>query len=85
MLQQDSSHYFLFYTLQAVSSFFPSLLSGLEEDIIELLKEDNELLKEGIAHVLSKAGGNIREQLASSRCNFCERMRHYSFHYLIRI
>nr|ABC94594.1 AF-4 domain containing protein-like protein [Oryza sativa Indica Group] len=52
--------------LTAVSSFFPSLLSGLEEDIIELLKEDNELLKEGIAHVLSKAGGNIREQLASS-------------------
>ncbi|KAL5225230.1 hypothetical protein ABZP36_011869 [Zizania latifolia] len=52
--------------LTAVSSFFPSLLSGLEEDIIELLKEDNEQLKEGIAHVLSKAGGNIREQLASS-------------------
>ncbi|XP_010227757.1 sister chromatid cohesion protein PDS5 homolog A isoform X2 [Brachypodium distachyon] len=52
--------------LTAISSFFPSLLSGLEEDIIELLKEDNELLKEGIAHVLSKAGGNIREQLASS-------------------
>ncbi|KAF0904436.1 hypothetical protein E2562_034511 [Oryza meyeriana var. granulata] len=52
--------------LTAVSSFFPSLLSGLEEDIIELLKEDNEILKEGIAHVLSKAGGNIREQLASS-------------------
>uniref|UniRef100_A0A0D9WPC5 Uncharacterized protein n=1 Tax=Leersia perrieri TaxID=77586 RepID=A0A0D9WPC5_9ORYZ len=52
--------------LTAVSSFFPSLLSGLEKDIIGLLKEDNDLLKEGIAHVLSKAGGNIREQLASS-------------------
>nr|CAB3467823.1 unnamed protein product [Digitaria exilis] len=52
--------------LTAISSFFPSLLFGLEEDIVELLKEDNEVLKEGIAHVLSKAGGNIREQLASS-------------------
>ncbi|KAG2611293.1 sister chromatid cohesion protein PDS5 homolog A-like isoform X2 [Panicum virgatum] len=52
--------------LTAISSFFPSLLSGLEEDIVELLKEDNEVLKEGIAHILSKAGGNIREQLASS-------------------
>ncbi|KAJ1259018.1 hypothetical protein BS78_10G121300 [Paspalum vaginatum] len=52
--------------LTVISSFFPSLLSGLEEDIVELLKEDNEVLKEGIAHVLSKAGGNIREQLASS-------------------
>ncbi|EER88261.2 hypothetical protein BDA96_10G149900 [Sorghum bicolor] len=52
--------------LTAISSFFPSLLSGLEEDIVELLKEDNEVLKEGIAHVLSKAGGNIREQLAST-------------------
>jgi sister-chromatid-cohesion protein PDS5 len=47
--------------LTAISSFFPSLLSGFEEDIIELLKEDNEVLKEGIAHVLSKAGGNIPE------------------------
>jgi len=56
--------------VQAISSFFPSLLSGLEEDIVELLKEDNEVLKEGIAHVLSKAGGNIREQLASTRCSF---------------
>lgn len=56
--------------MQAISSFFPSLLSGLEEDIVELLKEDNEVLKEGIAHVLSKAGGNIREQLASTRCSF---------------
>ncbi|AQK83804.1 binding, partial [Zea mays] len=52
--------------LTAISSFFPSLLSGLEEDIVELLKEDNEVLKEGIAHVLSKAGGTIREQLAST-------------------
>ncbi|CAN6201777.1 unnamed protein product [Urochloa humidicola] len=52
--------------LTAISSFFPSLLSGLEEGIVELLKEDNEVLKEGIAHVLSKSGGNIREQLASS-------------------
>jgi sister chromatid cohesion protein PDS5 len=55
--------------VQAISSFFPSLLSGLEEDIVELLKEDNEVLKEGIAHVLSKAGVNIREQLASTRSN----------------
>ncbi|AQL03169.1 binding [Zea mays] len=52
--------------LTAISSFFPSLLAGLEEDIVELLKEDNEVLKEGIAHVLSKAGVNIREQLAST-------------------
>ena len=56
--------------MQAISSFFPSLLSGLEEDSVELLKEDNEVLKEGIAHVLSKAGGTIREQLASTRCIF---------------
>ncbi|KAM0917724.1 hypothetical protein ACQ4PT_009179 [Festuca glaucescens] len=54
------------WSIRAISSFFPSLLSGFEEDIIELLKEDNEVLKEGIAHVLSKAGGNIPEQLASS-------------------
>lgn len=68
--------------MQAISSFFPSLLSGFEEDIIELLKEDNEVLKEGIAHVLSKAGGYIREQLASSRCS-CLKVLHFVHYFTL--
>jgi hypothetical protein len=41
-------------SLHAICSFF-QLLSGFEEDIIELLEEDNKVFTEGIAHVLSRA------------------------------
>ena len=45
------------------------LLSGAEEELINFLKEDDEVIREGVLHVLAKAGGTIREQLAvSSRC-----------------
>ncbi|XP_073010251.1 sister chromatid cohesion protein PDS5 homolog A isoform X2 [Typha latifolia] len=50
--------------LTAIACFFPLLLSGSEEDLVNLLKEQDEMLKEGITHVLAKAGGTIREQLA---------------------
>ncbi|XP_074591324.1 sister chromatid cohesion protein PDS5 homolog A-like isoform X2 [Curcuma longa] len=49
--------------LTVISGYSPLLLAGCEEDILLLLKVDNELIKEGIAHVLAKAGGSIREQL----------------------
>lgn len=45
------------------------LLSGAEEELINFLKDGDEIIKEGILHVLAKAGGTIREQLAvSTRC-----------------
>ncbi|XP_022723521.1 sister chromatid cohesion protein PDS5 homolog A isoform X3 [Durio zibethinus] len=44
----------------------PLLLGGAEEELINFLKDDNEIIKEGILHVLAKAGGTIREQLAVS-------------------
>ncbi|OVA10818.1 hypothetical protein BVC80_8199g2 [Macleaya cordata] len=50
--------------LVMVARFSPSLLSGTEEDLVNLLKEDNEIIKEGVLHVLARAGGSIREQLA---------------------
>ncbi|CAL9087272.1 unnamed protein product [Musa acuminata var. zebrina] len=49
--------------LTVIACYSPLLLAGCEEDLIRLLKEDNEIIKEGIAHVLAKAGGTIREQL----------------------
>ncbi|KAF6166515.1 hypothetical protein GIB67_005377, partial [Kingdonia uniflora] len=53
-----------------LAQFSPLLLSGSEENLVILQKEDNDIAKEGIIHVLAKAGGSIREQLAaSSRCN----------------
>ncbi|KAM7525318.1 hypothetical protein LguiA_015220 [Lonicera macranthoides] len=44
----------------------PLLLSGIEEDLVHLLEDDNEIIKEGVLHVLAKAGGTIREQLGVS-------------------
>lgn len=53
-----------------IASFFPMLFSGSEEALVNLIKEDDEILKEGIAHVLAKAGGTIRDELATtSRCS----------------
>ncbi|XP_042477295.1 sister chromatid cohesion protein PDS5 homolog A-like [Macadamia integrifolia] len=52
--------------LVILARFSPSLLSGTEEDLVRLLKEDNDGIKEGVLHVLARAGGVIREQLAAT-------------------
>ncbi|GAB4830723.1 hypothetical protein Ancab_004756 [Ancistrocladus abbreviatus] len=52
--------------LVIVARYSPLLLTGSEEDLLHLLKDENEIIKEGILHVLARAGGAIREQLASS-------------------
>lgn len=51
---------------QILARFSPLLLSGLEENLIHLLEDDNEIIKEGVLHILAKAGGSIREQLGVS-------------------
>lgn len=51
---------------QILARFSPLLLGGTEEELVNLLKEENEIIKEGILHVLAKAGGTIREQLAAT-------------------
>lgn len=55
-----------FFFCQILARFSPVLFSGSEEELINFLKDDNETIKEGILHVLAKAGGTIREQLAVS-------------------
>lgn len=51
--------------LVIIARFSPHLFSGSEEDLVKLLKDsNNDMIKEGILNVLSKAGGTIREQLA---------------------
>ncbi|KAF3781005.1 hypothetical protein EJ110_NYTH37740 [Nymphaea thermarum] len=49
--------------MQILASFFPSIFRGLEEQLVLLLKDDNETIKEGILLVLAKASGAIRNQL----------------------
>lgn len=44
----------------------PLLLSGIEEDLVHLLEDENEVIKEGVLHILAKAGGTIRDQLGVS-------------------
>lgn len=57
--------------MQVVAPFGPHLFSGSEEELVNLLKDNNnDMIKEGVLNVLAKAGGTIREQLAvSSRCH----------------
>ncbi|KAI3718580.1 hypothetical protein L6452_19457 [Arctium lappa] len=52
--------------LVILACFSPILLSGIEEDLVHLLEDDDEAIKEGVLHVLSKAGGMIREQVGES-------------------
>ncbi|KAH6775849.1 binding protein [Perilla frutescens var. hirtella] len=52
--------------LVILARFCPSLLGGTEEDLVHLLEDDNEIMKEGALHILAKAGGTIREQLGVS-------------------
>ncbi|XP_016550308.1 sister chromatid cohesion protein PDS5 homolog A isoform X2 [Capsicum annuum] len=54
------------HLLVILARFSPFLLSGIEEDLIHLLEDDNEIIKEGVLHVLAKAGGAIREKLGDS-------------------
>lgn len=52
--------------LVILASYSSLLFIGSEEVLLNLLKDENEIVKEGILHVLARAGGTIREQLTSS-------------------
>ncbi|KAJ8770477.1 hypothetical protein K2173_017968 [Erythroxylum novogranatense] len=52
--------------LVILARFCPLLLGGAEEELVNFLKDDDDVIKEGALHILAKAGGTIREQLAVS-------------------
>lgn len=52
--------------MQILGCFCPLLLSGMEEDLVHLLEDDDEVIKEGALRVLAKAGETIHEQLGES-------------------
>ncbi|KAL3643305.1 hypothetical protein CASFOL_014120 [Castilleja foliolosa] len=52
--------------LVILARFCPLLLGGIEEDLVHLLEDDNEIIKESTLHILAKAGGTIREELGVS-------------------
>ncbi|KAK4800886.1 hypothetical protein SAY86_021373 [Trapa natans] len=51
--------------LVILARYSPALLIGFEEDLVTLLKDDSDIVKEGALHILAKAGGVVREQLAT--------------------
>lgn len=48
------------------AGLFPCLVEGSEEELLQLLKEDNECIKEGVVHILAKVGGSIGEQVTDT-------------------
>ncbi|XP_054776795.1 sister chromatid cohesion protein PDS5 homolog A-like isoform X2 [Prosopis cineraria] len=50
--------------LVIIARYCPLLLHGSEEELVCLLKDSNEMIIEGVLHILAKAGGTVREQLA---------------------
>ncbi|XP_068463177.1 sister chromatid cohesion protein PDS5 homolog A-like isoform X2 [Phaseolus vulgaris] len=50
--------------LVIIARFSPLLLRGSEEELVKLLKDNNNTIKEGVLNAVAKAGGTIREQLA---------------------
>ncbi|WCJ28194.1 hypothetical protein M5689_009901 [Euphorbia peplus] len=49
--------------LVLLARFSPMLFGGAEEELVNFLKDDNDIIKVGALHILAKAGGTIREQL----------------------
>jgi len=56
--------------MQIIARFCPYLFRGTDEALVNLLKDNSDMIKEGVLNVLAKSGGTIREQLAiTSRCH----------------
>ncbi|KAK7387666.1 hypothetical protein VNO78_22454 [Psophocarpus tetragonolobus] len=52
--------------LVIIARFSPLLLRDSEEELVNLLKDNNDAIKEGVLNILAKAGGTICEQLAAT-------------------
>lgn len=67
-----ASKFSLLSVLQLLARYSPLLLIGIEEELLNFIKDDNDTIKEGALHILAKAGGIIREQLATSSRYSCK-------------
>ncbi|CAJ2649386.1 unnamed protein product [Trifolium pratense] len=50
--------------LVIIARFCPLLLSGCEDELVNLLNDDNDIIKVGVLNVLANAGATIRKQLS---------------------
>lgn len=54
------------YFFQEVAAYCPALMEDTEEQLLGLLKDPDETIKEGVVHIISKAGGSFREKVAAT-------------------
>lgn len=52
--------------MQEIAIYCPELLADAEEDLLILLKEADESIKEGVVHLMSKAGASFRNKGSST-------------------
>ncbi|XP_024637720.1 sister chromatid cohesion protein PDS5 homolog A isoform X2 [Medicago truncatula] len=52
--------------LVIIARFCPLVLSGSEEELVNLLKDNNDIIKVGVLNVLAKAGATLRKQLSAT-------------------
>ncbi|CAL0334541.1 unnamed protein product [Lupinus luteus] len=50
--------------LVIIARFCPFLLIGSEEELVNFLRDNNDMIKVGVLNILAKAGGTIREELS---------------------
>lgn len=48
--------------LQEIAIYCPELLAESEEDLLTLLKDSDDSIKEGVVHIMSKAGASFRNR-----------------------
>lgn len=55
-----------FYCLQEIAIYCSELLADAEEDLLTLLNEPDESIKEDVVHLMSKAGAFFRNKGSST-------------------
>jgi hypothetical protein len=47
--------------LQEIAIYCPELMADAEEDLLTLLKDSDDSIKEGVVHIMSKSGASFRK------------------------
>lgn len=47
--------------LQEIAIYCPELMADAEEDLLTLLKDSEDSIKEGVVHIMSKSGASFRK------------------------
>lgn len=56
----------LYTFLQEIAIYCPELMADAEEDLLALLKDSDDSIKEGVVHIMSKSGAAFRNKGTAS-------------------